>query len=290
MEKFKILSKDSRKYIVKEVGNRYALTTYRAKALSQAITQYTKFLSSLGISFPQTREVAVKKVNTHYEISLVEDYYEQVLNEQIKKVSRQKVASYLDNILYYIEIVSDNGYTVSIDPKPENFAIKNDDLVYIDACPPLINKQKFYWMLIRKDEQTATIAEKLDHYYNLEGQLAIFIYRTLLIEPKLKKIISNLIFNRNKLLEDGFNSSKLATLLTTSLFANKLKKDDKRILKLLVVSATQKDRDLLRITYLLLMVRKNVSNFYQKVVSFQMLTKDFRNIDKAKEETLALLD
>ena len=143
MKKFKILSKDSQKYIVKEVGSRYVLTTYRARALSQAIIQYTKILSSLGISLPQTREVAAKKVNTHYEISLVEDYYEQVFNDQIKKASRQKIASYLGNILHYIEIVSDNGYTVSIDPKPENFAIKNDDLVYIDACPPLINKQKF---------------------------------------------------------------------------------------------------------------------------------------------------
>lgn len=232
------------KQFIKNISNKYGeLSPQKAREFSLAIKLYRSRLELVGIPTPYPYKVLC--INNKVEIS--EPFYDKILSQEMTKCSLEEYKKYVSKLLDLLtKIKSQKKITISIDPKPDNFAILNNKLIYLDAAPPLINHKQFYWMFIRKNESDQKISWKVKRYFNFE-RLTIACF--LKIAATRPEFISHL-------------------------------------LKKFILPITQKDRDYLRLIYVI----SNKAHLTKDEVSkFFKISKSTNTFDNAKKKLLSTL-
>lgn len=261
--------------IVKEVGYKYQLNKVKAKKLSEAIILYTQRLNALAIETPLNRLVTFGGNKGHWKVNITERYYHENSIFALKNNEKDNLA-YIGAILKYIDILYKHSFTIGIDPKPDNFAIFKQHIVYVDACPPLIHDSSFYWTFIRHDETNEMLQAKLHRYFTLPGLMTTLIYYTLLYDISLKSALSTLLgewINNENDKGNIFRNTLILNLIKSDLFHSTDYHDKNGYIKNLLNNIEYKDRDILRIIHLLIVSSKYYHKNHNKIIQFKKKTK-----------------
>ncbi|MCL4382755.1 MAG: hypothetical protein M1575_01310 [Patescibacteria group bacterium] len=244
------------KKFTKILSDKYGhLSPQKVRELCQAIKLFRSQLKLVNIQTPYPYKILC----TNKKVKIIEPFYNKLLSQEMTKCNLKEYKNYVNKLLDLLtKIKSQEKITVSIDPKPDNFAILNNNLIYLDATPPLINHKQFYWMFIRKNERDQKISWKVNRYFNFERLTLSCFLQIAIIRPEF---INHLVMY--------FHLP----------FPKKPRKK-------FVLSITPKDRDYLRLIYIISnkdrLIKKEVSRFFK-------ISKSTNTFDDAKKKLLSTL-
>lgn len=227
------------------------LTHPKQVVFKQTVLNYYSKLKAVSVNVPKTFSVATFP-NKSFPV-IHRTYYKL----DVKTVPSASSPGHYLNLVYQlssvISLIINNKLRVSIDPKPSNFAYGSQGLIYFDFVPPLVKNSKNYWLLKRLDEQDQKTSWKLKRYFTPWGLLQLFAVRLLEIKPENKHLFYPKFSNLVKKHTSDIEYSQIKLVLNPQLwFHAKLGKNLTAKIRSLVKSITIKDRDTLRLLYLLI--------------------------------------
>ncbi|MFA6319364.1 MAG: DUF6206 family protein [archaeon] len=120
------------------------VTIKEGKRLKNMTNNYQKILQELKIPFLQTRIILNLTKTKKFQLTAIQEYIpkELILTRYLKENTQIKNGECLRQALQYAKIIQKFNETheqkITIDAKPDNFAIINKKLTLIDLYPPLI--------------------------------------------------------------------------------------------------------------------------------------------------------
>lgn len=256
-------------------GKKYGeLSKDSALSLCHAIKLYRNKLKSKGVPVPLNFRVKANSNRDIFLISVAEDSFPVNLSDKISICSPVEYRKLIKSTLLILDkLITNKKSDVGIDPKPENFGLKNSKIYYYDFVPPLVKDINAVKFLKRVDETSQDEKWKLKRYFTPKGILQTFFLRFLPHRLELRDILTSEITSQIDNYPDKFRKPLLNTKFYQMMKIDP-KNVDSEILRCLiniVNNVGKEDRDLLRVIYLLTFYNKKSSiknkdiifNFYK---------------------------
>lgn len=267
-----ILLLPDKQLLTRRIFGRYGtLNKRKAIQLEKTVKNYYMDLKQIGVEVPPN---FLSKVISHekreYGLAITENFYTKTLESVLPECSKELYMTYIRKVLNTILLISRQNGKFGIDPKPENFGISNNKIIYFDFLPPFINNKKIYWTLVRYDEDQDVMG-KIKRYFTPEGILQTLFLRFFPYNPEfchelrmqmIKMIVRNLTIKK----------TPFYFVLNSALWNKKDKKSLAEILE--IVQDNNGNRDSLRLIFLLLkhlsgkkIEKKEIFRFYRRFKS-----------------------
>lgn len=273
------------KFYIKNTINKYGyVNLQKTLHLKKAIETYINGLIGLGFNVEKKTKLRIVSNKGKYFIELIQPNYTESLEGVLENLDIKAYLILISKLLSLLEvIVKQKNIVYSIDPKPSNFVLKGENLLYVDFLPPLINQKKFEDLIKRKDESNQKISWKKKRYFETKGLLQVFVVRVLIIQPKYSKQIVrlaiNFINNLQADLRGQIKDSKFYKVLLS--ISNGRKTDVANI----ITKLSTADRDLLRIIYLCFGLEKHSYGKCQ-INNFLKYSKNSKNVENIKNQLI----
>lgn len=270
---------------IKNVSNKYPrLSNEEIIVLQQAIQNYYNNLQSLNLPVPSLFHTEISKNS----LKIISSKYSLILDEELSIASDERFIELMHSFLNFLQILSFQGekLQVSIDPKPSNFGMKENDLYYIDFLPPLIKDKKYYSFLLRDDENDQELEWKLERYFTFSNLVQLAFYRLLEANSLKKKIIVSkfirFIENLDTKVKNSIKTSPFYHLLSSFTLERNMTGEIKEQILSSVSQSTMKNRDYLRSIYWLY--------GQEDFLEFMNLSKHPQNLNIVKHKVASLLN